>query len=104
MRPPLGFFRGLVLQKGGDHKETLDLKRGIAAVVQFARVHALRAGSNALPTRGRLEAAVAAGVLDTETAADLRDALELISYRRLRHRCTSCGTVSVRTTGSLRAT
>ncbi len=85
MRPPLGFFRGLVLEKTGDPHETLDLKRGISAVVQLARVHALRAGSSALPTRGRLEAAVAAGVLDTETAADLRDALELMSYRRLRH-------------------
>src|SRR5215207_7297029 len=85
MRPPLGFFRGLVLEKGGDHHETLDLKRGIAAVVHLARVHALGAGSSTMPTRGRLEAAVAAGVLDTETAADLRDALELMSYRRLRH-------------------
>jgi CBS domain-containing protein len=85
MRPPLGFFRGLVLERGGDHHETLDLKRGIAAIVQLTRVHALRAGSSALPTRGRLEAAVAAGVLDTGTAADLRDALELMSYRRLRH-------------------
>jgi CBS domain-containing protein len=84
-RPPLGFFRGLVLEKGGAHHETLDLKRGIAAVVQLARVHALRAGSSALATRERLEAAVAGGVLDTETAADLRDALELMSYRRLRH-------------------
>lgn len=85
MRPPLGFFRGLVLEKGGDHQETLDLKRGIAAIVQLARIHALRAGSNALSTRARLEAAVAAGVLDGGTAADLRDALELMSYRRLRH-------------------
>jgi CBS domain-containing protein len=85
IRPPLGFFRGLVLEKDGDHHETLDLKRGISAVVGLARVHALRAGSSAGPTRGRLEAAVAAGILDTETAADLRDALELMSYRRLRH-------------------
>jgi CBS domain-containing protein len=85
MRPPLGFFRGFVVEKGGDHHETLDLKRGIAAVVQLARVHALRAGSGVLSTRARLEAAVAAGVLDTETAADLRDALELMSHWRLRH-------------------
>ncbi len=91
MRPPLGFFRGLVLEKGGDRHETLDLKRGIAAVVQLARVHALRAGSSALPTRGRLEAAVTAGVLDAETAADLRDALELMSYRRLRHQVRQLG-------------
>jgi CBS domain-containing protein len=85
MRPPLGFFRGLVLEKGGGHHETLDLKRGIAAVVQLSRVHALRAGSSALSTRRRLEVAVTAGVLDTETAADLRDALELMSHWRLRH-------------------
>ena len=85
MRPPLGFFRGFVLEKNGDHHETLDLKRGIGAVVQLARLYALRAGSAALPTRGRLEDAAAAGVLDTQTAADLRDALELMSYRRLRH-------------------
>lgn len=85
MRPPLGFFRGFVLEHHGEHGDTLDLKRGIAAVVQLARVHALRAGSTALTTRARLAAAAEAGVLHQETAADLRDALELMSYRRLRH-------------------
>ena len=83
--PTAGVLPGLRAGEGGDHHETLDLKRGIAAVVQLARVHALRAGSSALPTRARLEAAVVARVLDAETAADLRDALELMSYRRLRH-------------------
>ena len=85
MRPPLGFFRGFVLEKEGAHADTLDIKRGIAAVVQLARVHALRAGSTALSTRNRLAAAEAAGVLDDGAAADLSDALELMSYRRLHH-------------------
>jgi CBS domain-containing protein len=85
IRPPLGFFRGFVLEKEGDHAATLDIKRGIAAVVQVARVHALRSGSTALSTRRRLEAAAEAGVLDPGTATDLRDALELMSYRRLHH-------------------
>jgi CBS domain-containing protein len=85
MRPPLGFFRGFVLEKEGGHQETLDLKRGIAAVVQLARVHALSAGSPALPTHARLEAAVSAGVLDADSAADLRDAFELMSHWRLQH-------------------
>lgn len=85
MRPPLGFFRGFVLEREGEHRETLDIKRGIAAVVQLARVHALRAGSSALTTRARLLAAQQAGLLDEGTATDLRDALELMSYRRLRH-------------------
>ncbi len=85
MRPPLGFFRGFVLEKEGGHVETLDIKRGIAAVVQLARVHALRAGSTALSTRNRLAAAQKAGILDEGDAGDLRDALELMSYRRLHH-------------------
>lgn len=85
MRPPLGFFRGLVLERHGEHRDTLDIKRPIAAVVQLARIHALRAGSPALSTRRRLRAAAAAGLLDREMAAELGDALELMSYLRLHH-------------------
>jgi CBS domain-containing protein len=84
-RPPLGFFRGFVLDQAGGHGETLDIKRGIAAVVQLARVHALRVGSTALSTRDRITAAESAGLLDEGSAADLRDALELMSYRRFHH-------------------
>jgi CBS domain-containing protein len=85
MRPPLGFFRGFVLENEGGHGETLDIKRGIAAVVQLARVYALGAGSTALSTRSRINAAEKAGVLDQRMAEDLRDALELMSYRRFHH-------------------
>lgn len=85
MRPPLGFFRGLVLERHGEHRDTLDIKRPISAVVQLARVHALRAGSPALSTRSRLAAATEAGMVDRAMAADLLDALELMSYLRLHH-------------------
>jgi len=74
-----------VLERHGDHRDTLDIKRPIAAVVQLARVYALRAGSPALTTRSRLTAAAEAGKLDPGTAADLIDALELMSYLRLHH-------------------
>ena len=84
--PPLGFFRGLVLEKTGDHKDTLDIKRGgVRAVVELARVHALSVGSPAVNTQTRIEAVREAGVLTGETAHDLRDAFEFISYVRLRH-------------------
>jgi CBS domain-containing protein len=85
MRPPLGFFRSFVLEHEGEHRDTLDIKRGLGAVVQLARVYALRAGVDAVPTRARLEAAAGAGVVDPGTAQDLRDAFELMSYRRLHH-------------------
>lgn len=84
--PPLGFFRGLVVEKEGEHAHRLDIKRGgVAAVVKLARVHALRAGSPALNTQARIAAAVAAGSLTKERGDDLRDAYEFISYVRLRH-------------------
>ncbi len=84
--PPLGFFRGFVLEKEGVHKDRLDLKRGgIAAVVELARVHGLATGSGALSTVARLDAAVAAEICTPGRGADLRDAFEFVSYVRLRH-------------------
>ncbi len=41
-RPPLGFFRNIVLIHGGDHDHTFDIKhRGTAPIVDLARVYAL---------------------------------------------------------------
>jgi len=85
MKPPLGFFRGFVLERQGEHRDTLDIKRAIAAVVQLARVHALQSGSMALSTHSRVAAAANAGVIDEGAAADLGDAFELMSYCRLHH-------------------
>lgn len=74
------------MEKEGDHKDTLDIKRGgIGAVVDLARVHALALGVGATNTDDRLAAALAAGVMDAGRGADLRDAFEFISYVRLRH-------------------
>ena len=85
MRPPLGFFRGFVLEHHGEHRDTLDIKRGISIVVQLARIYALKAGSPALSTRARLAAAAEAGILSEAEAADLVDAHELMSHLRLVH-------------------
>ncbi len=84
--PPLGFFRGFVLEKAGEHRDSLDVKRGgILGVVELARVHALAVGSPAVHTRARLEACRAAGAISDELADDLRDAFEFMGYVRLRH-------------------
>ncbi|CAA7616834.1 DUF294 nucleotidyltransferase-like domain-containing protein [Magnetospirillum sp. UT-4] len=85
-RPPLGFFRNLVLASGGGRDHTLDLKHnGIVPIVDLARVHGLAAGVPAVNTFERIEAAGAAKALSQDGAADLRDALEFISIVRLRH-------------------
>lgn len=84
--PPLGFFRGFVLAKAGEHKDTLDLKRGgMGSIVDLARVHALRAGLVSVNTRSRLLAAGRAGSLSPSLAASLVDALDFITHVRLVH-------------------
>ena len=84
--PPLGFFRNLVLEKHGEHRDTLDIKKGgILGIVELARVHGLAVGSRAVNTIARLEDAREGGALSRELAEDLRDAFEFIGYVRLRH-------------------
>ena len=84
--PPLGFFRELVVDRSGEHRDTLDLKRGgINLIVEIARLHGLAAGSLETSTLARLEDAVAAGGLSPALAADLRDAWEFLAHLRLRH-------------------
>ncbi|WP_312720881.1 DUF294 nucleotidyltransferase-like domain-containing protein [Mobilicoccus sp.] len=85
-QPPIGLFRGLVVEKSGPEKSTLDIKhRGVGPVCEIARVLALSIGSPAVDTRSRLQAASAAGAMGSSAAEDLLDAFEFISYVRLRH-------------------
>ncbi|WP_114907050.1 DUF294 nucleotidyltransferase-like domain-containing protein [Ornithinimicrobium murale] len=85
-RPPIGFFRGLVLEREGRHRDRLDLKAGgVAAVVELARVHALLSGSPEVNSHARLDAAARAGSISADLAAELTDALEFVGYLRLRH-------------------
>lgn len=85
-QPPLGFFRNLVLIRGGEHHQTLDLKHGgVVPIIDLARVYALAAGSPRINTQNRLRAAEEAGTLSRQGAADLRDAFDFISLLRLRN-------------------
>lgn len=84
--PPLGFFRNLVLIRGGKHDHTLDLKHtGVVPIIDLARVYALSAGLAPVNTQERLQVAEEAGAISHEGAADLRDALDFISFLRLRN-------------------
>ena len=84
--PPLGFFRGLVLEKGGSHENTLDIKKGgIATVVQMARLFAVASGLPQIGTRERLNAAAGAGAVSRQGAADLRDAFDFLASVQLAH-------------------
>lgn len=85
-RPPLGFFRGLVVARRGEYRNTLDLKAGgIAPVVQIARLHALAAGLEEISTLARLDAAVSAGVLARVDAENLSESFRFLRGLSYRH-------------------
>jgi CBS domain-containing protein len=85
-RPPLGFFRRFVVEKGGDQKDRFDLKRsGVTPVVELARVYALEAGVTQANTYDRLRSTGETMSLAPSDAADLAVALEHIAYVRLQH-------------------
>ena len=85
-RPPLGFFRNLVLSDDEQHRNELDLKSGgLMPVISLARYFAVVSGIDEMNTARRLEAAHEAGVLSAEGAAELLDAYRLIATLRARH-------------------
>ncbi|CAG35695.1 DUF294 nucleotidyltransferase-like domain-containing protein [Desulfotalea psychrophila] len=84
--PPLGFFKTFVMEKDGQHKNSMNLKRrGTAPLADLIRVHALAIGSPAQNSFERLDDIIEAGILPEGRGADLRDAMEFISMVRLRH-------------------
>ncbi|GAK84862.1 predicted signal-transduction protein containing cAMP-binding and CBS domains [Vibrio ponticus] len=84
--PPLGFFKDFVVEKDGQHKNSINLKRrGTAPLADLIRVHALAVGSRARNSFERLDDIHDAGILPKGKAHALRDALEFISMVRIRH-------------------
>ncbi|SON48833.1 putative nucleotidyltransferase substrate binding domain-containing protein [Vibrio tapetis] len=84
--PPLGFFKSFVMEKDGQHKNSINLKRrGTAPLADLIRVHALAVGSRSQNSFERLDDIIDAGILPQGRAQDLRDAMEFISTVRIRH-------------------
>ncbi|MEM1272759.1 MAG: DUF294 nucleotidyltransferase-like domain-containing protein [Pseudomonadota bacterium] len=85
-QPPLGLFRGLATIRGGEHKNTLDLKHnGVVPIVDLGRIYALQGQIAAANTRARLQKAMTSGQLSGSGGHDLLDAYDLIADARLEH-------------------
>jgi CBS domain-containing protein len=85
-KPPLGFFKEFVMEKDGQHKDSINIKRrGTAPLTDVIRVHALAVGSNAVNSFERLDDVIQSGILPEGKGADLVDALEYLSIVRIRH-------------------
>jgi CBS domain-containing protein len=54
-KPPLGFFRNIVVQSKGEHKDSFDIKRAMMPIIDFARIYALKHAIHETNTLVRLE-------------------------------------------------
>jgi CBS domain-containing protein len=85
-RPPLSFFRHLIVEKDGEHKNTLDIKtRGLTPFVDFARLLALKYGIRESNTLERLELLAGGGHIPKELHTETSAAYEFIMQLRLVH-------------------
>jgi len=85
-KTPLGFFKRLVVEKSGEHKNQLNLKlNGLTPLVDAIRTLALDQKVFDTNTLDRISALVDKEVLTQAEADDLRDAFNVIMLIRVRH-------------------
>jgi CBS domain-containing protein len=85
-RAPLSFFKTFIVEKDGEHRNTLDIKRqGITPFVNFARVKALKHGIKETNTLARLNVLHAEGHIPLNLWQAACEAYELQMQLRLVH-------------------
>jgi CBS domain-containing protein len=87
-KPPLGIFRRFVLDRDGEHRDYLDLKkRGVLPITEMVRLRALANGVAAINTDERLQALAAGRHMTIVDSRNLVDALHYIQQLRIKHQC-----------------
>jgi CBS domain-containing protein len=82
--PPLGFFRTLVVEKAGVHKNELNLKMsGLVPVVDAMRVLSLSQQGNVTNTLKRLELARRQKLISKDMAENIEEAYNFIMLLRI---------------------
>jgi CBS domain-containing protein len=85
-KPPLTFFRSFIVEKNGEHKNRLDIKRrGLLPFMDFARVVALKFGIKETSTLGRLRRVTDQGLIPRDLGVDAAEAFEFLLQLRLIH-------------------
>lgn len=82
--PPIGFFREFIVERSGEHKNQLDLKRrGLRPIIEVARIKALDLGVNMTNTLERLAAINDEGILDDGLYSDIQETYNFINHLRI---------------------
>ncbi len=89
---PLGIFRRFVVDRDGEHRDSLDLKkRGILLATDTARLHALAHKVAAVNTDERLEALARGKHMAMGDSRNLADALRFMQQLRIQHQAAQVG-------------
>jgi len=85
-KPPLGIFRRFVVDRDGEHRDSLDLKkRGVLPITEIVRLHALANKIVAVNTDERLQALARGGYMSITDSRNLADALHFIQRQRIEY-------------------
>jgi len=86
VNPPLSIFNSLVLEKSGEHSNTLDIKKfAINLLVDLARIYGLASGSEKSDTMERFNHAYESQLISEDTLKNVRSAFLFITQTRLSH-------------------
>ncbi|WP_372378865.1 putative nucleotidyltransferase substrate binding domain-containing protein [Vibrio natriegens] len=84
--PPLGIFNSLVLQKSGEDKKTLDIKKyAITLIIDLARIYGLAVECDLTATDERFKAANEKGMLSDDSYKNITNAYQFILSCRFAH-------------------
>ncbi len=90
--PPIGFFKSFVVEKGGEHKDELNLKiKGLALLVDIMRLFALEKGISETSTLERIDTLRSIHTIVEEYADDFEQAFEFIMLLRIHHQYQQIG-------------
>jgi CBS domain-containing protein len=85
-RPPLSFFKNIIVERDGEHKNTLDIKRrGLVPFMDFARVLSLKHEIKETNTMDRLDLLAKGGHIPDSLHTEAREAFEFLLHVRLMH-------------------
>ncbi|MEE1673073.1 putative nucleotidyltransferase substrate binding domain-containing protein [Agarivorans aestuarii] len=86
VNPPLGIFNNLVLEKGGEHSEMLDIKKyALLLIVDLGRIYGLAVNSDDTGTEQRFNQAAKQSILSEDALKDVLGAYRFITQLRFRH-------------------
>ncbi|MGE5893195.1 MAG: DUF294 nucleotidyltransferase-like domain-containing protein [bacterium] len=84
--PPIGFLKSFVVEKGGEHKNELNLKvKGLAPIVDIIRLFSLEKGISETSTLERISALIDKHAIVTEYADEIEHAFEFVMLLRMHH-------------------